>query len=172
MGAARHHGARRLGWIAIVASAVLVTLPVASATSAALVTGKQIKDGSVTGIDIRNDSLRAREFGRLSSGPSGIQGPAGPQGPRGPQGPPGTSGWVTVVSDPVPIPAGATASPQVVCPAGVAVGGGAGVSVPVFSTLEETAPLDLDGTGWVVTVRNVDATQPLTAFAWATCVTR
>jgi hypothetical protein len=170
VGVVRHHRMRRVAGVAIVASAVLVTLPVASATSAALVTGRQIKDESVTGRDIRNDSISAREFGRLSAGPSGVQGPDGPQGQQGLKGAAGTSGWVTIISDGVSVAAGGTASPVVKCPAGVAVGGGAGVSVPSFASLIESAPLDLAGTGWVVTVTN-GSQGPLTVFAWATCVT-
>lgn len=164
--------ARRLGWVAVAASAVLMTVPVASATTASLVTGRQIKDGSITGRDVRNDSIGARKVGHLPAGPQGPQGIQGAQGPQGPTGPPGSSGWVTVVSDGVTIAAGDTASPQVSCPAGVAVGGGAGVSVPAFATLKESAPLDFAGTGWIATVLN-SATQgeQLTVFAWATCVT-
>jgi hypothetical protein len=167
--ARHHHRVRRLGWIALVASAVLITFPVASATSAALVTGKQIKDGSVTGIDIHNASLSAREFGHLPPGAQGPQCLQGTEGPQGPQGPAGTSGWGTVVGDGVNV--GDTESATVTCPSGVAVGGGAGTSVPAFAELKESAPLDVDGSGWVVTVRNIAAPQPLTIFAWAVCVT-
>lgn len=170
----RRHGVRRLGGIVIVALAVMMTFPVASATSGALITGRQIKDGTVTGRDVRNDSIPAREFGHLPPGPAGPQGPQGVPGPQGATGSPGTSGWATIVSENgVTIAAGDTASAQVSCPAGVAVGGGAGVSVPAFSSLVESAPLDFDGTGWVVTVRNIAPQgQPVTVFAWAVCVTR
>jgi hypothetical protein len=73
-----------------------------------LITGKQIKNGSVTSADVKNRSLTRRDFrrGALASpgggaaipgpagaqGPAGATGPAGPEGPLGPTGPPGPAG--------------------------------------------------------------------------------
>lgn len=91
-----------------------------SATAASLVTGRQVKDGSVAGRDVAGGSLTGRDVrdrsltgsdldasvrgpvgppGQVgdqgSPGPSGPTGPAGPTGPPGPAGvagPPGTPG--------------------------------------------------------------------------------
>jgi hypothetical protein len=63
--------------------AVLVALLVvsgSSATAASLITGKQIKDGSVTGKDVRNRSLTPADFLGSVRGKPGPQGPAGRQG--------------------------------------------------------------------------------------------
>jgi hypothetical protein len=169
---ARHRGPRSLGWMAIALVTIVVALPAASATSAALVTGKQIKDASVTGTDVRDGSLAAHEFAHLVQGPGGPQGPEGPAGGPGPSGSVGTSGWTTVVSQVgIPVPAGQSASTEVDCPSGVAVGGGASASDPTSAEVSESAPVDLTGTGWFATVTNAGA-QPITIFAWAICVTK
>jgi hypothetical protein len=158
--------------MAIALVTIVVALPAASATSAALVTGKQIKDASVTGTDVRDGSLAAHEFAHLVQGPGGPQGPEGPAGGPGPSGSVGTSGWTTVVSQVgIPVPAGQSASTEVDCPSGVAVGGGASASDPTSAEVSESAPVDLTGTGWFATVTNAGA-QPITIFAWAICVTK
>jgi hypothetical protein len=85
-----------------------------TASAAVLITGKQVKDGSVsarditnrslTGLDVKDQSLTPLDFnGSLEGprgaagpagpgGPAGSAGPAGPQGPKGEQGPTGPSG--------------------------------------------------------------------------------
>jgi hypothetical protein len=91
-----------------------------SAYAAVTVTGQQIKDGTITGKDVKNRSLGAGELSRTAlaslsgtpgpagpqglkgdkgeqgargpAGPKGDPGPTGPAGPRGPQGPAGASG--------------------------------------------------------------------------------
>jgi hypothetical protein len=65
-----------------------------------LMTGTDIKDGSITGRDIKPGSLSPSLF--VGSGPArgpqgpegtpGLQGPAGPSGPQGLPGPPGPAG--------------------------------------------------------------------------------
>ena len=70
-----------------------------SAYAAVTVTGQNIKDGTVTGKDVKNRSLgksklSATALGSLTGerGPAGPQGPQGPAGQRGPQGPAGPIG--------------------------------------------------------------------------------
>ena len=64
-----------------------------SAYAAVTVTGKNIKDGTVTGRDVKNSSLGT---GKLSpsavSSLTGQPGPAGPQGEKGAAGPAGATG--------------------------------------------------------------------------------
>ena len=72
------------------------------ANAAALITGQQIKDGTVASRDVKNNSLTARDvregslsradFGPLPQGPRGPQGAAGPSGAPGPAGPAGPTG--------------------------------------------------------------------------------
>jgi Collagen triple helix repeat (20 copies) len=91
-----------------------------SAYAAVTVTGKNIKDGTVTGRDVKNRSLGTNKLSATAvssltgqrgpagprgetgepgpagptgpAGPKGETGPAGPQGAQGPAGPPGPSG--------------------------------------------------------------------------------
>ncbi len=89
-------------------SAALLVLLVASlgiggtAAAVSLVTGKQIKDGTVrgrdvgngslTGADVADKSLTAADFTGSVQGPAGPQGPVGPQGLKGEVGPKGATG--------------------------------------------------------------------------------
>jgi len=64
-----------------------------SAYAAVTVTGKNIKDGTVTGRDVKNRSLGTNKLStRAVSSLTGQPGPAGPQGERGPVGPTGPAG--------------------------------------------------------------------------------
>ena len=62
---------------------------------------KQLKNGAVTSIKVKDGSLRTKDFaaGQLPKGPEGPRGPAGPEGSRGPAGNSGTSqsagAWTT-----------------------------------------------------------------------------
>jgi hypothetical protein len=71
---------------------------------ARLITGKQVKDrslsaadirkGSLTGAEVKDGSLSAADIRGGVAGPRGEQGPAGPAGPKGAQGPVGPVGPV------------------------------------------------------------------------------
>ena len=70
-----------------------------SAYAAVTVTGKNIKDGTITGKDVKNlsldrNKLSAQAVSSLTGrpGPAGSQGVAGPKGEKGEQGPVGPSG--------------------------------------------------------------------------------
>jgi len=88
---------------AVVITAVLTSTVTAGAASV-LITGKQIKDGSigtvdlakgaVTGAKVKDGSLTAKDFaaGELPSGAAGPAGPAGAPGLPGAQGPKGDPG--------------------------------------------------------------------------------
>jgi hypothetical protein len=62
---------------------------VANDSVRALVTGADVRNGSLTGRDVRNRSLTRADLapGVLKAGPAGPAGPAGAQGERGPAGP-------------------------------------------------------------------------------------
>jgi hypothetical protein len=87
-----------------------------SAYAAVTVTGQNIKDGTITGKDVKNRSLgksklSATALGSLTGerGPAGPEGPQGPQGQRGPQGPAGPIGQTGPKGDTGPTgPAGPT----------------------------------------------------------------
>jgi hypothetical protein len=70
-----------------------------SAYAAVTVTGKNIKDGTVTGRDVKNASLGKNKLSATAvssltgqPGPTGPQGPNGDRGAQGPAGPTGTTG--------------------------------------------------------------------------------
>lgn len=145
-----------------------------TATAGRLLTGADIKDGSVTGKDVRDGSLTKKEFtGSLRgepgpAGPAGPTGPAGPRGPAGPQGPSGVSGLQYQIAAQV-IGANKTETWSVTCPPGrQVVGGGASSSDRYYATMLESAPLD-NGVGWVISMRN-QGSAAFTAYAWAACV--
>jgi hypothetical protein len=56
-----------------------------SAYAAVTITGRNVKNGSLTSADIKNRSLLKKDFktGQLAAGPRGPTGGAGPQGPPG-----------------------------------------------------------------------------------------
>jgi hypothetical protein len=81
----------------------------ATATAATLITGADVRNGSLTGADVRDRSLRGTDLraGTIPAnrliraaraglrGATGPAGPAGATGPAGPAGPPATSTVVT-----------------------------------------------------------------------------
>ncbi|WP_157592179.1 hypothetical protein [Solirubrobacter soli] len=83
----------------VVACAAVVLACGGSAAAATLITGAQIKDGSLTGADVRDGSLtradlsaEAQTSATGTRGPRGRRGPRGFRGPQGLQGPPGANG--------------------------------------------------------------------------------
>ena len=63
-----------------------------SAYAAVTVTGKQIRDGTITGKDVKNRTLGTNKLSpQAVSSLAGQRGPAGPQGPEGRQGPAGSA---------------------------------------------------------------------------------
>lgn len=52
-----------------------------------LLTGKDVRDGSLRSADVRDGSLTRADFSRAPRGPRGPEGPRGPWGPAGPPGP-------------------------------------------------------------------------------------
>ena len=105
----------------IVAAAAVFVLAGGTATAAKLVTGKQIKNGSIGMSDLSSKAKRA------------LKGNAGPRGPQGVPGPPGPTvvGQSTIVQS-AQVPFGPTDIVQYAiayCPAGHRVVSGGGVSI-------------------------------------------
>ena len=100
---------------AVVAAVAFAIGAAASAGAATLITGKQIRDGSI-GVRDLSKKVRAR-LGK--PGPIGPQGPQGVQGPQGPQGVPGepapTGGFLSTaggtITGPLLGPGGTAAAP-------------------------------------------------------------
>jgi len=159
---------------ALIAVAAVTTLVGfgGSATAAALVTGRQIKDGtitsadirndSLTGVDVRDDSLTQADFFDL------VAGPTGPKGDPGPAGTPGSSGLSYQVAG-FTVPKKEALGLNVLCPDGTEVISGGGSNTGL-GELTGSAPRDADGTGWSIYVRN-PSDRAISIYAWALCVT-
>jgi hypothetical protein len=87
---------KRVGFLFAALLTALAGVTAGTAAVQALITGAQIKDGTVASRDIKNGTIGRADIsaGTLSSlrglrGPAGV---AGPQGAMGPQGPPGEQG--------------------------------------------------------------------------------
>jgi hypothetical protein len=131
---------------AVVALVVAMLAGGGVATGArSLITGADIKDGSISGQDIKPKSLSPRLFAdsvsssrslrgpRGEQGTPGLQGPAGPSGPQGLPGPPGPAGEGQTVGTQYnliqpnaqtitqTVGPGAVQSAQAICPPGYAV---------------------------------------------------
>jgi hypothetical protein len=169
-----------------------------SAYAAVTVTGKNIKDGTITGRDVKNRSLGTKKLSAkaVSSltgqrGPAGPQGAAGPKGDKGEQGPAGPTG-----------PKGETGAQGAPGPAGPQ--GPSGISgweyqvspgLRIPATYGNNAQVDCPdgkkalggggtttgyagklavsaptdaGTGWVAGYQNTGTT-PVTVYAWVIC---
>jgi hypothetical protein len=162
-----------------------------SAYAAVTVTGKNIKDGTVSGRDVKNRSLGKAELSpsAVSSllgdrGPAGPQGPAGPKGPQGepglpgapgetgPQGPSGLTGIEYRVSSGASVPKDQTIGDQVNCTSGKSVLGGGVAHYPYGSPARvvSSAPggANGDSTGWSVQVHNQGG-NAFNSYTWAVC---
>src|SRR4051812_42981933 len=84
----------KVSYANVVSSVCLFIVLGGSAYAAATITGKNIKDNTVTSADIKNKSLVANDFkpGQLPSASGAGAGQPGPQGPKGDAGAPGAKG--------------------------------------------------------------------------------
>jgi hypothetical protein len=103
--------ARSRGVVVLAAAAMLAVGAGSGAVAGSLLTGDDIKNRSIEGVDLATGSVNSAkvENGSLqlkdldaevtdaigATGKPGTQGPAGPKGPEGPQGPKGESGTAT-----------------------------------------------------------------------------
>jgi hypothetical protein len=173
--------ARRTRMVLVVAG-VLVVSTVGGASAAALITGSQIKNGTVTGRDVHDHSLRPKDAqsGVVRPGPRGPQGLQGHQGAdgvvAGPRGRDGLGGFVTQVSpDALPVSHGEVLTSTIPCPSGLTAlnGGVSGQDATAVGAMVLAASVpSMSGgtpTGWTVAVRNTSTTTDIGVFLWATC---
>jgi hypothetical protein len=88
---------------------VALVVGTTGAVAASLITGKDIKNGTIAGKDL-NKKLRGKIKKGGTAGAPGTQGPQGQQGPQGPQGPQGQQGQTGATGPRGP--AGTPAAPQ------------------------------------------------------------
>ncbi|MGO4257187.1 hypothetical protein [Marmoricola sp. RAF53] len=164
-------------------TALVVVVAATSAGAATLITGAQIKNGTVTSIDVKDASLQARDFAAGTRaalrGPTGLQGTQGIQGIQGVpgiQGIPGTPGTPGTPGSPgapgmsnytlvqasgvTTIPAADSGVSRAICPDGrrVISGGGylAGGSL-ANTALTSSMPDAVDGNGTPLFVNSANA---------------
>ncbi|MDA0168883.1 collagen-like protein [Solirubrobacter taibaiensis] len=171
---------------AVVTGLSLVLVTGGTAGAAKLLTGKDIKDNSITSADVRDRSLTPADFNGSVTGPAGPAGPAGPQGapgvpgapgpkgepgaigpagPAGPIGPTGISGYELRIQR-QDIPAREFRSWEVRCTGNKKAFGG-GVSGNLATDVRETAPMN-EGKGWAATAHN-SAGVDYSAYVWVIC---
>jgi hypothetical protein len=113
--------------IAGIVSAVVASTT-AMATTKALITGAQIKNGSVELVDLSPAAKRALRGRRGLRGPAGPQGSSGAPGAAGATGAPGgfdPAKLAYITGPTVTLPSGQTGGAQATCPAGsAAIAGG------------------------------------------------
>jgi hypothetical protein len=169
--------------VALIALFVALT-GTATATSYVLITGKQIKNGSIGVADLSKAAKKALKGQRGPrgftgvSGPTGLAGPAGPAGLRGEPGSPGLNGGfdpnkVSYSSGPiVTVSPGTEATSVAPCPAGSKVIGGGFYSIAWLDGglyLTDQGPLD-DGSGWFMDFYNsASALDDADVQAYAVC---
>lgn len=114
----------------VVAAVAIVLASVGSATAASLITGAQIRDGSLSGADIRDGSIAKTDLATSARAAATRRGPRGPRGPRGlpgvvgPAGAPGATG----AAGPAGAPGAAGAPGTALAYAHVPITGGVEVS--------------------------------------------
>lgn len=138
------------------------------AASTAYITSAQVKNGSLTGADIKDRSIGIRDLSPAAVRQlRGQRGPAGPSGLAGPQGVPGgfdPGKTQTVIGPEVYVPAGALEfNINAYCPPGAApLGGG------FFSSIAKASRSAPTPGGWNVFVYN-DTSADVNAQAYVVC---
>jgi hypothetical protein len=158
-------GKSRTALAVVIAALALIISAGAGATASLMITGKQIKDGTVTTRDVKNGtvttkdvknrSLKVKDLSpkakaklrgatgpagpRGATGATGATGPAGPAGATGLPGLPGLSGFEVVsTSVPMGLVAGVPTEVTGACPAGKnAIAATGGFSSPVFGLVSQ-----------------------------------
>ncbi|MDO8211777.1 hypothetical protein [Conexibacter sp. CPCC 206217] len=178
---------KRTALIAATVTGVIVLLVTGlPAQAARLITGKDIKDGSITRKDVRRASLTLDRLSTptqrliLERGPAGPAGPKGNTGARGltgargsvgatgPRGASGISGYAVVTANKPPVVIAAQTL-EIPCAAGKVVLGGGGV-VAGGSGGDVTGGFPMTGnTGWTVTATADPTGGPWQINGYAIC---
>jgi hypothetical protein len=158
--------------IIVLVTALFVALT-STATAAKLITGAQIKNGSIGLVDL---SAKAKRALKGKQGPAGLQGPAGPAGAAGAQGIQGPAGGfdptkvMYVKGDAVEVGPEEFGSATATCPGGNrAISGGWYVlSDGDVTEVNGDHPND-NGISWTVFVYNWDTTLSVSLTPFVIC---
>jgi hypothetical protein len=144
----------------------------ATAAGTALITGAQIKNGSIGLVDLSSSAKSALKGQRGPAGPMGLQGVAGPPGAQGPAGgfDPAKVSYATSADLTIAPESGGSATTS--CPAGAkAVSGGWIVITGGVGEVFGNRPTP-DGSGWTMHVWNHSSYGNATVTPYAVCVAR
>jgi len=95
---------KRLSYSNVMATLAISVALGGTSYAAITITGKNVKNGSLTGADIKKHSVQLnRLIGRLTAGARGPMGDTGPKGDTGLQGPKGDPGQAAPVAAPTSI---------------------------------------------------------------------
>ena len=155
----------------LIAGALLVGSAAGGASAALLITGKQIKDNTVTTKDIKNGTLDTKDMSaKTITSLKGARGPAGIAGATGPTGPAGASGvsGYQLVSNSAVVTPDTGGEVTATCPAGKRLLSGAAswtdsfdgtqVDVDISTTAATAFGLNLLTTADTLTVEVICAT--------------
>lgn len=137
-----------------------------SAVAAKMITGKDIKNGTIGTVDLSSKAKRSLKGNAGPRGPQGIAGALGAQGPQGPAGP-SVVGKLVYVDRSFVVVAGDTDVQGVACPASHSIVSGGftifGIdAVPFVNT-------SYSGAEWSLGVDNYNSTVSALATAYARC---
>lgn len=162
------HGLRLIACTLI----VLVVGVAGTASAAVLIGSKQVKDGSLTGrdlrlgtvrgSDVRDQSLQPKDFDVIPKGAAGVQGDPGLRGNNG-------SAGLTVVPLTPTIPKNSRVPVAVPCTDSQKAISGSTSSLPNLVELRQSAPA-IDGSAWGFVIVNRTVTDQ-TVTLQALCVT-
>lgn len=156
---------RRFSPATILATIALFVALTGSATAGAvaLITGKQIKNGSIGIVDLNAGARAGLKGKRGPSGPAGLPGAAGVVGPAGPAGPPGVQNTKLYASD---FTVETNNALTLSCPTGQGIITG-GYFVDDADALVFSDHQVLNG--WGIIVVNLDPSDPIGGTLYATC---
>lgn len=143
---------KRFTRIGIIAGLVLALAVAGTATAAKLITGRDIKDGSIGLADFSKSAKKGLTGKAGAQGPAGPAGAAGSAGPAGATGPAGPQSIATVVRGvTVTVASGRAATGEARCPAGMIALSG---SVNHWAMIPGVDQPAADGAGWTGVVYN------------------
>lgn len=134
---------------ALLLAVALAASAAGGAVAGSMITGAQIKDGTVTTKDVKDGTLKRSDLSTAVRSQLG------------------TVAYTVVTGTAQPIPSGSTMTVEVMCPSGtVVVGGDVEMESPADGVLQDSGPLTSPDVGWRVTVGNTGgATQLVSAIA-------
>jgi hypothetical protein len=162
-----------------IAAAALAVAAASGAGASSLITGAQIKDGTITARDL-SLSLRAQITAPGLRGPQGVPGPMGPQGLQGVSGAPGLPGVpggldpnkiTSVVGPQILVGPGGLNSYTIYCPPGQKATGGGFTYISGGTGSTYGSRPTPDATGWALLWDNFGSVgTTATGTAYAVCV--